>query len=55
VKKSSKVVSKEERPRVDPSFLYLIQKVQQLFKQLLVVRFVKEIPFTGCKAKKSDV
>jgi hypothetical protein len=55
VKKGGKVVSGEERPRVYPSYPYLIRKVQQLFKQLLVARFVKEIPLVGRQAKKSDI
>jgi hypothetical protein len=55
VEEGGKVVSGEERLRVDSRLLYLIREVQQMFEQLLVACFVRQILLAGCQAEKSDV
>jgi hypothetical protein len=55
VEEGSKVVSGEERLRVDSGFSYLIREVEQMLEQLSVTRSVREILLAGCQVEKSDV
>jgi hypothetical protein len=55
IEKGGKVMSGEERLRIDSGFSYLIREVQQLFEQLSVASFIREVLIIGCEAKNSDV